>query len=63
VIFILLILIGPVGIWYLQHELNKVWELAGTGAAPAGLEGGAAAPPPQGQPAAPESRPEVPGQG
>jgi hypothetical protein len=26
VIFILLLLIGPVGLWYAQHELNKVWE-------------------------------------
>lgn len=25
VIFILLLLIGPVGIWYTQSELNKVW--------------------------------------
>ena len=26
VIFILLLLIWPVGLWYAQHELNKVWE-------------------------------------
>ena len=25
VIFILLLLIGPVGLWYAQSELNKVW--------------------------------------
>lgn len=25
VIFILLLLIGPVGVWYAQSELNKVW--------------------------------------
>jgi hypothetical protein len=26
IVFILLLLIGPVGIWYAQSELNKVWE-------------------------------------
>jgi hypothetical protein len=26
IIFILLLLIWPVGLWYAQHELNKVWE-------------------------------------
>jgi hypothetical protein len=26
VIFILILLIWPVGVWYAQHELNKVWE-------------------------------------
>jgi hypothetical protein len=25
IIFILLLLIGPVGLWYAQSELNKVW--------------------------------------
>jgi hypothetical protein len=25
VIFILLLLIGPVGVWYAQNELNKAW--------------------------------------
>jgi hypothetical protein len=25
IIFILLLLIAPVGVWYLQSELNKVW--------------------------------------
>jgi Domain of unknown function (DUF4234) len=34
IIFILLLLIGPVGIWYAQSELNKVWEAQGTGAPP-----------------------------
>ena len=37
IIFILLLLIGPVGIWYAQSELNKVWAAQG---------GGAGAPPP-----------------
>jgi hypothetical protein len=26
IFFILLLLIWPVGLWYAQHELNKVWE-------------------------------------
>src|SRR5918999_553556 len=34
IIFILLFLIGPVGIWYAQSELNKVWAAQGTGALP-----------------------------
>ena len=45
IIFILLLLIGPVGIWYAQSELNKAW----------GAQG-APAPQPPGEP-----RPEVPG--
>ncbi len=57
VIFILLFLISPVGIWYMQSELNKVWRTQqGGGAEPAAI------PAPEGQPAPPaESRPEVPG--
>jgi hypothetical protein len=57
VIFILLFLISPVGIWYAQNELNKVWRSQqGDGGAPA-------IPSPTDQPAPPvESRPEVPGQ-
>jgi hypothetical protein len=35
---VLLILLGPVGIWYIQNELNKVWE---TEAEPAPGEPGA----------------------
>ena len=31
VIFILLLLIGPVGIWYAQNELNKVWRAQARG--------------------------------
>ena len=34
IIFILLFLIAPVGIWYAQSELNKVWEAQGAGALP-----------------------------
>jgi len=40
IIFILLFLIAPVGIWYAQSELNKVWQAQGAGSLP--------------QPAAPE---------
>lgn len=40
VIFLLLFLIAPVGVWYVQRELNKVWDAEGT--APASV--GAAAP-------------------
>jgi hypothetical protein len=58
IFFILLLLIGPVGIWYAQSELNKVWGAQGGGALP---QSAAAAP---GQPAAAEQpRPEVPTQG
>jgi uncharacterized protein DUF4234 len=65
VIFILLLLIGPVGIWYAQHELNKAWTAQASAGAAATLPSSGAsvqpAPPP---PAAPvEPRPEVPEQG
>ena len=62
IIFILLLLIGPVGIWYAQNELNKAWELQARGA-PAGLPptDAAAAPPPPPAPA--EPRPEAPSTG
>src|SRR4051795_3231613 len=33
IIFILLLLIGPVGIWYAQNELNKAWEAQASAAA------------------------------
>jgi hypothetical protein len=33
IVFILLLLIGPVGIWYAQSELNKAWDAQRTGAA------------------------------
>jgi hypothetical protein len=54
IIFILLLLIGPVGVWYAQSELNKVWPAQGTGALP---QPGAAEPVPA------EPRPEMPEQG
>ena len=62
IIFILLLLIGPVGIWYAQNELNKAWEAqAGgdTASLPPSDQSAAPAPPP---PAPVESRPETPGE-
>jgi hypothetical protein len=62
IIFILLLVIGPVGIWYAQNELNKAWRAqAGAGAAPSlpATETSPAPPPP----APVEQRPEAPGQG
>jgi hypothetical protein len=65
IIFVLLLLIGPVGVWYAQHELNKAWTAqAGAGAEAPTLppsEVPAAAAP--GPPAPAEPRPEAPGQG
>jgi hypothetical protein len=54
IVFILLFLIGPVGIWYAQSELNKAWRAQDTSALP--------------QPTAPETtsteaRPEMPTSG
>jgi hypothetical protein len=62
IIFILLLIIGPVGIWYAQNELNKAWQAqAGAGTAapslPASETSPAAAPP---APAPVEDRPEAP---
>ena len=65
VIFILLLLIGPVGIWYAQHELNKAWtaqaDAGSVGSLPASEARTQPAPPPPPAPA--ESGPEAPGQG
>lgn len=36
VIFLLLFLIAPVGVWYVQRELNKVWDAEGTAPASTG---------------------------
>jgi len=62
IIFILLLIIGPVGIWYAQNELNKAWQAQAPGT-PASLPPTepAAAPPPPAAPAQP--RPEAPSQG
>jgi Domain of unknown function (DUF4234) len=55
IVFILLLLIGPVGIWYAQSELNKVWQAQGT-------SGDLPRPAAVGQPPAPPPAPEAPGQ-
>jgi hypothetical protein len=62
VIFILLLLIAPVGIWYAQSELNKVWEAqrAGIASIPPEPIAQPAPPPAPEQPTAPG--PEAPGQ-
>jgi hypothetical protein len=54
IVFILLFLIGPVGVWYAQSELNKVWAAQGTGALPQ---------PPAPEQAPAEARPEMPTSG
>jgi hypothetical protein len=52
IIFILLLLIGPVGIWYAQSELNKAWTAQASGGPPSlpATEQAAPAPPPPPQP-------------
>jgi hypothetical protein len=61
IIFVLLLLIGPVGIWYAQHELNKAWT-AQAGAGPAGSLPTSQSAQPAPPPPAPVG-PEAPGQG
>ena len=65
IIFVLLLLIGPVGIWYAQNELNKAWTDQASGGSAGSLPASEAvaqpAPPPP-APVAPEA-PEAPGQG
>jgi hypothetical protein len=66
IIFVLLLLIGPVGVWYAQSELNKAWTAqAGGGAGASSLPPARASsvPPPPDAPAPAEPRPESPGQG
>ena len=64
IIFILLLLIGPVGIWYAQNELNKAWRAqAGEGAASLPASEATAEPAPPPPPAPVEQGPEAPGQG
>src|SRR3954470_1639576 len=55
IIFILLLLIGPVGVWYAQSELNKAWTAQTAGASPAlpATEAAAPAPPRAPDPASP----------
>jgi hypothetical protein len=65
IIFVLLLLIGPVGVWYAQHELNKAWTAqAGAGSAATSLPPSEASAQPAPPPPAPvEQGPEAPGQG
>jgi Domain of unknown function (DUF4234) len=60
IVFILLLLIGPVGIWYAQSELNKVWEAQRSGG---GLPQPGAAGQPAGTPPPPPPAPEAPAGG
>ena len=64
VVFILLLLIGPVGIWYAQSELNKAWAAQGPGGAvSSALPAAQPSPAPiEGQPTPAESLPEAPGE-
>jgi hypothetical protein len=60
-IFVLLLLIGPVGWWYAQSELNKVWERQAREAGGPALPASEAPPAPEQPQAAPvptEGRPE-----
>jgi hypothetical protein len=59
IIFILLLLIGPVGIWYAQSELNKAWTAQASGGPPSlpATEQAAPAPPPPPQPENPTGSP------
>src|ERR671914_2106641 len=61
IIFILLLLIGLVGIWYAQSELNKVWETDRSGGAGGGLPQPEAVERPAGTPPPPPAAPEAPG--
>ena len=63
IIFILLLLIGPVGLWYAQSELNKAWNRQASGGPPGlpATDAAAAAPPPPPAPA--ETGPEAPSGG
>jgi hypothetical protein len=60
IIFILLLLIGPVGIWYAQNELNKAWQAQAGGGAAASLPASEASPAAPPAPAPVEDRPEAP---
>lgn len=64
IVFILLLLIGPVGIWYAQSELNKVWEAdrshAGGGLPQPEAAAPGTPPPPPAAPEAPTHSPQAP---
>ena len=59
IIFILLLIISPVGLWYAQNELNKAWERQAAGAPPTLTETQALGTPPP-PPAPTEAGPEAP---
>jgi Domain of unknown function (DUF4234) len=70
IIFILLLLIGPVGIWYAQSELNKAWEAQRSGGAglpqpeqQAAAQPAGTPPPPPAAPEAPTQSPQAPSEG
>jgi Domain of unknown function (DUF4234) len=63
IIFILLLLISPVGLWYAQNELNKAWEAQAGGGTPASLPPTEPAAAPTPPPAPAEPKPEAPTQG
>ena len=63
IIFILLLLISPVGLWYAQNELNKAWEAQASGGTPASLPPTEPAAAPTPPPAPAEPKPEAPTQG
>ena len=62
IIFILLLLISPVGLWYAQNELNKAWEAQASGGTPASLPPTEPAAAPTPPPAPAEPKPEAPTQ-
>ncbi|HEX6651550.1 MAG TPA: DUF4234 domain-containing protein [Thermoleophilaceae bacterium] len=59
IIFILLLLIFPVGLWYAQSELNKAWTAQASGGPPSlpATEQAVPAPPPPPQPEDPTGSP------
>jgi hypothetical protein len=59
IIFILLLLLAPVGIWYAQRELNKAWEVQASGGPPS-LPATEASATPAPEPTPAEPRPEAP---
>ena len=60
IVFILLLLIGPVGLWYAQSELNKVWEAERSGGGAQALAGAPSSVAPQPAPSSPSDAPGSP---
>ena len=63
IIFVLFLLLAPVGIWYAQNELNKAWTAQASPAAGAPTLPASAAPAAEQPAPAAEPRPEAPGAG